>query len=321
MAAGGLLPDQGWPGVILVIIGANVAFYGLRQLSQSFAWGAQSQPMLRLCGLAFFLGLFLLAASTRLSEFNSWLAMTCVGVYITLFAVIISHIPVGDVGRYLGIGGLLSLMLGSLFGYLAWQDWQVMRESQSKPQELTLAALVQKGYAGNRYVRVRDFRFCRQWAAEEADEDALFKEAWIPLMPLDGENVTAAGPAPDAPNPILIIAGYAGARLDRRDPLLAIHEKNGFEGTVVNGIRHLKREVREQLRKIAPQTDLAKLIVLDWRDPAEPAKVYAGLAAGAAGILLGLAAIGFLQARAWRIVGKDGWQPPTASQTEVESLR
>jgi hypothetical protein len=68
MAAGAMFPDGNTAGIILIVVGASVAFYSLRAFSENFAWGADSRSMLTLCGVAFVIGLALLLSSTRLES-------------------------------------------------------------------------------------------------------------------------------------------------------------------------------------------------------------------------------------------------------------
>jgi hypothetical protein len=67
MAAGAGFPEGSVVGMILVVFGANIAFYSLRDFSQNFTWGAETRPMLALCGMLFLLGLALVAGATPAS--------------------------------------------------------------------------------------------------------------------------------------------------------------------------------------------------------------------------------------------------------------
>ena len=79
----------------LLPIGANVAFYSLRDFSQNFAWGPDARPMLNLCGLLFLIGVGLVAGATRFESLNRWVASSRIsgaGGYIC-FPMGVSPLP------------------------------------------------------------------------------------------------------------------------------------------------------------------------------------------------------------------------------------
>ena len=49
MSAGAAFPEGVIAGMILLVIGANVAFYSLRDFSRNFVWDHNARPMLNLC--------------------------------------------------------------------------------------------------------------------------------------------------------------------------------------------------------------------------------------------------------------------------------
>src|SRR4051812_39045361 len=87
MTVGAFFPDGHSNGIILIVIGANVAFYSLHDFSQHFAWGADSRASLMLCGVTFLSGLALVAVSTLVESFSGGFAVVCIGLYLCLFAV------------------------------------------------------------------------------------------------------------------------------------------------------------------------------------------------------------------------------------------
>src|SRR5262245_29736836 len=171
MAAGAVLPEGNVGGMLLVVIGADVAFYSLRDFSQNFTWGPDARPMLNLCGLLFLLGLALVAGATQFEPLNRWLALLCTGLYLCLFAVWTAQQPLGWPFRVLAVVGSLLMILGGIFAYLGWQDWQVFAGSQPVPQEITLSDLQTGGFGTNRYIRLKDFRFCDRSAAEKPEKE------------------------------------------------------------------------------------------------------------------------------------------------------
>jgi hypothetical protein len=329
MAAGAAFPDGSTAGMVLVIIGANVAFYALHFFHVNFTWGADARPMLFLCGWLFLLGLALVAAATLFESLNRWLALLCTGLYLCLFAVWTAQRPVSWPFRIVAVVGSLLMVLGGIFGHLGWQDWQVFAESQETPQEIALSDLQRNGFGRNRYIRLKDFRFCDRSAAEKPDQKSTINDLWIPVVAVDGQAVKKAGPAPAVPARIETVAAYlspgnrgvGGPRVGVRGPLDVLRKKweeEGYECTVVTGIKKLRPEVRQQLGELAPQTDFAELVILDWRKPGSADRVYGCLAGGGAGLLLGLSALGLVYVRARKVVGVAGWEPPAAEATEED---
>lgn len=316
LAAGAAFPEGSTVGIVLIVIGANVAFYSLKDFSQKFEWGEHSRSMLRLCGLAFLTGLGLVAACAVVEGFNRWLALLCSGLYLCLFAVWIIQQPVGWGWRAVAVVGAVLMVLGGIFGHLAWQEWRVFAESEPTPQDITLAELIRNGHGSNRFVRLREFRFCEQSAAEKPDKQggkSRIDILWIPLVAIDGERVRPDGSPPPVPARVAAVAGYValgeGAPPKRQfaqsrvaDLMRKDKEAGGYECVVANGIRKLDPKVREQLREMAPDTDLGEMLVLDWRRPGSPEKVYGYLAGGAGGFLVGFVGVLVVYGRAWKVV-------------------
>jgi hypothetical protein len=329
LGTGAAFPEGSVAGLVLVVVGANVAFYSLRDFSRNFAWGADARPMLALCGLAFLLGLALVACAARFDALNRWLALLCAGLYLCLFAVWTAQQPVGWPYRALAFAGVLLMLLGGVFAHLGWWRWRVFAECEAAPQEIALDDLVKNGFGGNRYVRLKDFRFCDRHAAEKGDRNSKFHDLWFPLVAVNGPDVPKGGSAPPVPPRVTAVAAYlsaggagaAGLPPARRESLEARarrqKETDGYEGTVVTGLQALKLEVRQQLCELAPQTDFAEVVLLDWRRPGPANFVYGCLAGGGAGLLLGLLALGIVYARAWKAVGAEGWRPEEATEEGV----
>jgi hypothetical protein len=331
MAAGAAFPEGSVAGRVLVVIGANVAFYSLRDFSQNFAWGGDARPMLNLCGLLFLLGLGLAAAATRVEPLHRLVALLCTGLYLCLFAVWTAQQPLGWPFGALAVVGSLLMVVGGVFAHLGWQDWQVFAESQEAPQEITLSEFERDGFGTNRYIRLKDFRFCDRSAAERPGKDSRINDHWIPVVAVDGRAVQKDGPAPPVPARLQTVAAYlslggnpgvAMPKFGARGPIDALRRKReieGYECTVVTGIKKLRPEVQQQLSELAPQTDFASLVILDWRKPGSAASVYGLLGGGGAGLLLGLSALSFLYMRARRAIGAEGPRlapsPPNTTAT------
>src|SRR5262249_22583173 len=177
MAAGATLPEGGTAGLVLVVIGANVAFYSLRDFSQNFAWDTDARPMLALCGLLFLLGLALVACAALVEPLNHWLALLCTGLYLCLSAVWTAQPPAGGWYRVVAFAGVLFMLPGGIFASLGWREWQVFAESEEAPQEIALGDLLTNGFGNNRYVRLKEFRFCDRQAAEKGKKTKL-KDLW-----------------------------------------------------------------------------------------------------------------------------------------------
>jgi hypothetical protein len=310
MATGAAFPENQGAALVLVIIGANVAFYSLHDFSQNFAWGHQSRSMLRLCGVLFPVGLALTASAAQFESLNRWLAMLCAGIYLCLFTVWTAQQPVSWPYRLLAFAGVMLMFGGGIVGYLGWQYWRVFAESDQAPQEISLIDLQRNGFGNNRFVRLREFRFCDRFAAEKPDQKSSVQDAWYPVLAVDGRILKKDGPAPAVPARVVAVASLpmlssGGLPPIGRNPLDAWkknRETDGFECTVVTGIRSLKPEIRRQISEMAPQSDFAEMIVLDWHTPGSPSRVYGLLGVGATMLLLGLFAIFAVFARASKVV-------------------
>jgi hypothetical protein len=320
MAAGAAFPDGNVVGIVLVVIGANVAFYSLRDFSRNFAWGRDARPMLNLCGILFALGLALVAAATRFEPLNRWLAFLCAGLYLCLFAVWTAQQPAGGLFPALAVGGTLLALLGGIAVHIGWPQWRVFAESQPEPQDITLRDLQEGGFGANRHVRIKDFRFCDRSASEKPDRQNRVDVQWVPVVVADGQDVRRDGPAPPVPRRLRAVAGNVPLGnpgvpglpgRPPRDLLRRKHEEDGYECTVVTGINKLEPEVRQQLAELAPETDFDELTILDWRKPAPAESAYGWLGGGGAAFLLGLAALGVVYVRARKAVAAEGWGVPT----------
>ena len=196
MATGAAFPDGNEAGIVFVVIGANVAFYSLRDFGLHFEWGSASRSLLALSGFSFCVGLGLLAASTKIDGHTRGIATLAAGLYLCLFTVWTCQMPVGLGYRILSLAGTLLMILGGIFGYLSWQDWRVFDETEPEPQSMTLNDLLQNGHGNNRYVRLTGFRFCDQSAPEKREGKAAIEILWIPVVPVGDDGTKKDGPAP-----------------------------------------------------------------------------------------------------------------------------
>jgi hypothetical protein len=326
MAAGAAFPDGAVAGMVLLVIGANVAFYSLRDFSQNFAWGRDALPMLHLCGILFVLGMALTVSATQFDAQNRWLAALSLGLYFCLFAVWTAQQPVSWPYRILSWVCLLLMIFGGIAANLGWRDWRVFAESNETPQEITLADLQRNGFGNNRHIRLKEFRFCNGAAVEKPEKANKMNDVWVPIVPVDEQLIKKDGPLPPVPARITVVAatllfgeaGPGGMPMGARpapDFLRKKRETEGYECTVVTGIKTLKPQVREDLSRLGPQTDFAEMIVLDWRKPASATSVYGLLDGGAAALLLGLIGLCIVYVRARKTVGVDGWAPPIDDAT------
>lgn len=218
LGAGAASPEGSVAGLVLVIVGANVAFYSLRDFSRHFAWGADARPMLALCGLAFLLGLGLAACAARSDALNRWLALLCAGVYLGLFAVWTAQQPVGWPYRALAFAGALLMLLGGIFGHPGWRHWRLLAECEAAPREIALADLLRNGPAGNRYVRLKEFHFCDRHAAEPGERNSKSHDLWFPVVPVDGQGVPTSHAFAHEPAVVRQGAGWPDAGGGARGP-------------------------------------------------------------------------------------------------------
>jgi hypothetical protein len=173
-----------------------------------------------------------------------------------------------------GAAGGALLIAGATFLSLGLEDWQLAHESAEPAQELTLAELLDKGFGKNRYVRLTGFRFCNAKVTERTSKGKTFttRYNWAPLVPSEGK-VKAGEPAPPVPPQVRVVV--RDVEMSYTDPLKnaarllggrrpgAVARPEMYTGMVVTGLRPLPAEVQEKLRALAPQTDLARLLVLD----------------------------------------------------------
>ena len=270
-----------------------------------------------------------MAASTLVDGLGRSVALISAGLYLCLFAVWIAQQPVSLPYWILGVVGSLLMILGGLAGYLGWQEWQVFAESEASPQEITLQDLLQNGFGKNRYVRIKEFRFCDQHATERGSKESKIKTLWFPVVPQDDQAVKKDGPAPPVPTRVTAVASTISVGDVNGVPLRAGREPievrmrrdkeaKGYECTVVTGIKKLKPEVREKLLELAPQTDLSEVVVLHFGKPASTGIVYGAFGGGAAAFVLGLFCVVVVYFRARRVVGSEGWQPEPAEEPAAE---
>jgi hypothetical protein len=329
LAIGAAFPGGDTVGMVLVVVGANVAFYSLRDFSEHFEWGEDTRPMLNLCGVLFLLGFGLILAATQFDATNRWVAVLCTGLYLCLFAVWIVQRPVGLGYNVIAFVGTFLMIIGGTVAYFGWQEWQVFAESDATPQDITLADLQRNGYGTNRFVRLKEFRFCNDLATEAPGKKSKVADVWVPVVAVDGQAVKAEGPSPTVPARVEAVAAYfslakAGpaprpAALDPLGLLRKAKETQGYECVVVTGIKKLKPEVREQLAGMAPQTDLDALILLDWRKPPSAAFVYGFLGGGGTAMLVGWLGLCVVYIRAIKVAGLAPWKPPSEGVPSDES--
>jgi hypothetical protein len=321
MAVGAGLPPEGNAGWIVVAVGANVAFYSLLDFRDNFEWSEAARPMLALCGVLFVIGLALLALATLPEALNRWLALLCIGGYLCMFAVWMVQNLVGMWFRVLAVAGSLLMILGGIVGLIAWDEWQLAAESAETPQDITLADLKRNGFGTNRYIRLKEFRFCEKFVADDRGGKAKVHDQWYPVLPLDGQTVTKDGPPPPVPPRVEVVAAYIslGNAAKRpgapnvRDVLMAAREAQGHECTVVTGIKTLKPEVQKQLLELAPQTDFAEVLVLQLGKPASADRVRAVLIGSGAALVTGWLCLVVVYLRAWKEMRAAGWTDPDAT--------
>jgi hypothetical protein len=317
MGAGALFPEGSTVGIVLVVIGANVAFYSLFDFGQNFAWEADARTVLALCHTMFPAGLVLVVFAALPDRSNARIALLAAGTYLCIFAVWTVQQPVSLPYRVLAVVGFVLMTLGGIAGYLGWQEWRVFAESDATPQDINLEDLLQNGHGTNRHVRLKEFRFCDRHATEKTGKSARIKTSWFPVVPVDGQAVKKGGVTPSVPPRLTAIVSYLslgdpdGAALrPGQEPLEARmrrdKEAKGYDCVVVTGIKRLQPEVRDQLTELAPQTDWSEVIVLKWGKPASPGTVYGCLGGGAAGFVLGLLCLGVVYFRARQVVGVGG---------------
>jgi hypothetical protein len=207
----------------------------------------------------------------------------------------------------LGAIGALLMIAGGLGLWYAWRDWDLYAEAREPPQDITIEQLLDKRHVGNRYLRLRDFRFCDKDAVENVSgsKDFEFRKVWVPAVP--GRVPADAGPLglrgikpPPVPAKTLVVLKEFRSRNTKpRPPLpLAVDperiswartEREGYEGMLFVGSERLNARVRTELLELAPETDLAHLLVLDSSEkPLSASDMLLRREGGGAGLAGGL---------------------------------
>lgn len=333
MVGGAFLPEGNGASMVVILIGANLAFFSLRYFSRNFAWGADSRPMLALCGLLFLLGVGIMLSLPMFEKFNIMMALLCTGLYLCIYTIWTVPRLVSTPFRILAVVGAILMGVGGIFGYLGLREWWLFAESEPTAQEISLKDLLEHGHGSNRYVKIQDFRFCDRHAIEKREGKASFKILWVPIVPVDHQAVKREGPPPSVPPRLSAVACYvystespggnprfaaaeppdAQLRWKELDAQLLWKEADGYECTVANGIANLKPEVQERLGRLAPQTDLTEILILDRRKPRSADFVQDSVVGGGAGFITGWLCLAIVYWRAWKVVATYHKGPPASS--------
>jgi hypothetical protein len=179
----------------------------------------------------------------------------------------------------LGAAGAVLVIGGAALLERAREEWPLYAEAAENPREVTLDELIRGGPGDNRHVRVKDFRYCEKGVVIETLKlpTSTFNTEWVPVVPgmvqVPKGVVNVAVEQPGVPAMVRVVFRFSrrvaaeaprGPR-DRKmmDILQARDEQTGYEGVIVNGLRPLPASVVEQLKELAPDTDIARLIFVD----------------------------------------------------------
>jgi len=205
----------------------------------------------------------------------------------------------------------LQLIVGSTAIMLSRRDQPLATEAAAEPQVLTLRELIDKGFGKNRHVLVKEFRLCDADVLASAITDNLTGH-WLPVVP-DATEKAGRASVPPKVQAIIYDTRFTNTINDPLDALKLRRLQNiqresieiaGYKGVVVNGVKELGGKARRDLQKLAPQTDFAKLLIIDrWTRPVTSEYVNGcmsiGIAVAAAGavLLAVVAASGFRMRR------------------------
>lgn len=168
----------------------------------------------------------------------------------------------------MGVAAIL-LIIGAGAFLFAWQQ-QPLTQATVEARDITLQELLDKGFGANRHVRIKGFRFCDNEVPFEKSTYGSLRYFWVPAVPDNRGEHPRAIPAV----PAQLQAVLSDSKFVKDDPALFTArieqeirrqtETQGYKGMVVNGIRGLSRKAQQELRKLAPQTDFAKLLMIDY---------------------------------------------------------
>lgn len=203
---------------------------------------------------------------------------------------------------------LIILAIGGCL--LAWngqREVRLSRESSREPRWVTCEALISEGIADNGNVRINGFGYNPDDVVFHHDDSQRYVETYIPIYAQRG-----------SPGIVLLRS------TSHRDPhaVRQLLAKNAVQGTVVNAVSSLDRDVRGLLGQlVAPGQD--PLIVEVGRLPQTPASAMAMLLGG---VLLSLPMVlampGRLQRRQRSTLAEEpplARPTPGAAATAVES--
>jgi hypothetical protein len=200
-----------------------------------------------------------------------------------------------------GLAGILGLFGLSVF----WNDWREFATSDPQPQPIRLSQLLDQGYGDNRHVIVQGFAFCTPYvgAAIYPQKDVLHATPiWVPVVPANQRAPDAQGVQVATPRKVQVLLrtydtihylhdgkpreGVELAEVDQKRRRQD-WERKGWPGRVRNGLLALTTEEKQYLLKIAPDTDIDAVILIETGRPPEALLIYSVL-----GATIGLVAFG-----------------------------
>ena len=166
--------------------------------------------------------------------------------------------------------------------YMAQKEWTLAAGASDQPEEMTLAALIQRGPEGNPHVTISDFDSAGEFVY--AQKRGTWTKVWIPIAPLIKLELPPEGKLPKLPaKPTAVQALIYSTRVnnEKEADKVALQEK--IQGMVINLIESLGYKEKELLQQSYPGTDFNRCIIfeLDRKPGGSTAIIYVGIAVAA----------------------------------------
>jgi hypothetical protein len=186
--------------------------------------------------------------------------------------------------KYLAI---VLVIVGCVLGWLGIQEWRLSAGAEDKPHEITLKDLIARGPGDNAHIILKDFIPCENFLYVGKKDSDHWKEAWVPVIPLDDPNKINL-------KPTSFRAILKCSNVHNQGELERLAGKSPLQGMVMNEIESLGDKEKEVLRGSYPQTNFDRCWIIEpEREPAGLAKIGGYLGGGV--VLMGVALFLFLK--------------------------
>jgi len=163
------------------------------------------------------------------------------------------------------------------------REWRLGSAASGRPDDLSLAALLERGPDGNPHVRIHDFVFGQNFEYFTDPSGASWESVLVPAFPN-----TMGGQSDHVLVPKLVVKSRHVSNETQVDRLLS---RTQLEGMVVNRTEGLDADEAGVLRDDYPGIDAERCIILEeGRQPSDGGMVF--LMGG--GIALALGGLGLL---------------------------